>query len=441
MNTDLIIIGSGPGGYETAVYAAHHGLQVTLIEERHAGGTCLNSGCIPTKSLVHDAEQALGRPDGADRFAAAIARKDRVVEGLRQGVESLLARPGITLVRGHATFGDSHTVIVGSEQWTAPHIIIATGSAARLLPLPGLGADGQPRSPHVVTSEQLLALTALPRSLCIVGAGVIGMEMASVFAAFGCQVTVVEYLRECLPTLDAELAKRLRKGMEKQGIGFHLGAAVQRIEGNQVVFQDIKKGTEHSVEADKILVATGRSPRIEGLGLEHAGVEVTPQGIATDDQMRTSVPHIYAIGDVNGRMMLAHAATFQGQRAVNHILGRPDHIRLDIIPSAIFTRPEAASVGLTDEQCKALGRECTTHKAIYRANGRAQALEQTEGMVKLVCDADDLIVGCHAYGADAAAIVQEVATLMNFGVTRSRLCDIVHIHPTLGEILLDAARH
>jgi dihydrolipoamide dehydrogenase len=441
MKTDLMIIGSGPGGYETAAYAAAQGLQVVVAEEHLAGGTCLNSGCIPTKALVHDAAKAVGCDNGAALFAAAMQRKNSVVEGLRQGVEMLLAQPGITLLRGHARFVDTHTVAVGDEHVTADHIIIATGSTAKLLPLPGLGADGKALSSHVVTSEALLARDTLPESLCIVGAGVIGMEMASVFAAFGCRVTVVEFLKECLSTMDAEIARRIRKTMEKRGVKFYLNAGVQRIDGATVVFQDRKTLKETALEAECILIATGRQPNTAGLGLEAAGVTAGGKGIAVDDNMLTNVPQIYAIGDVNGRQLLAHAATFQGMRAVNHILGRPDDIRLDIMPAAVFTTPEAASVGLTEDECKLRGMTCTTHKAIYRANGRAQAMEETDGLVKLVCDEHDVIIGCHAMGAEASGMVQEVAALMNFGATRSRLAAIVHIHPTLHEILLDAARH
>lgn len=439
--TDLLIIGSGPGGYETAAYAAEQGLQVTIVEENLAGGTCLNCGCIPTKALVHDAAKAASQGGGAEAFAIAMQRKDTVVSGLRQGVEMLLGQPGITLVYGHATLTGAHTVAVGEETYVADHIIIATGSRAKLPPVPGLGADGAPVSAHVVTSEQLLARPSLPQSLCVVGAGVIGLEMASVFAAFGCQVTVVEFLKECLPSLDSEIAKRIRKSMEKRGIKFYMNAGVQRIDGATVVYQDRKTGKEGTVEAECILVATGRRPNIEGLGLEAAGVQADAKGIAVDDNMMTHVPHIYAIGDVNGRQLLAHAASFQGQRAVNHIVGKADDIRLDIMPAAVFTTPEAASVGATDDYCKEHGIAYTSHKAIYRANGRAQAMEETDGLVKLICDEHDVIIGCHVMGAEAAGMVQEVAALMNFNVTRARLASIIHIHPTLNEILLDAARH
>lgn len=440
MKNDLIIIGSGPGGYETAAYAAKKGLQVVIIEEKYAGGTCLNYGCIPTKSLVHDAAKASGKDNAAELFTKAIERKNNIVADLRHGVEAMMTMPGIQFIYGHAALKDHKTVLVDDQTIEGDNIIIATGSTAKFPPIPGLGADGNPVSPYVVTSEGLLELKEIPETLCIVGAGVIGMEMASVFSAFGCKVTVIEFLKECLPTLDSEIAKRLRKLMEKSGIKFYLGSAVQRIEGKSVVFKSTKTDKENSITADAILVATGRQPHVEGLNLESIGVDVARNGIITDDNLQTSIPHIYAIGDVNGRQMLAHAATFQGYHAINNILGKTDFIRLDIMPSAIFTHPEAASVGLSEDLCKKQELSYHVHKAIYRANGRAQAMEQTDGLVKLIVDTDEKVIGCHAYGAEASTIVQEISALMNVGITRDRLADIIHIHPTLSEILLDAVK-
>lgn len=440
--TDLIIIGSGPGGYQAAAYAARQGLQVVIAEEAFAGGTCLNCGCIPTKALIHDAQKvAAASVSGSDRLAAAIDRKNQIVAGMRKGVEALLSQPSVTFLHGHASFVDSHTVTVGDETVTARNIIIATGSHAKMPPVPGLGADEVKANPHVVTSEQLLALSALPHHLCIVGAGVIGLEMASVFHAFGSEVSIIEFQKECLPTMDSEMARRLRKAMEKQGIVFHLGCGLQQVEGNTVTYANAKKGTTETLQADCILVATGRQANTDGLNLAAADVETDRRGIVVDDNMLTSAPHIYAIGDVNARQMLAHAATFQGYRAVNHIVSKSDHIRLDIMPAAVFTHPEVASVGLTDDHCKQQGMAYSVHKAIYRANGRAQASEVTDGLLKLVCDADNRIIGCHALGQDASWMVQEVAALMNVDITLDRLADIVHIHPTLGEIILDAASH
>ena len=440
--TDLLIIGSGPGGYQAAAYAARQGLRVVIAEERMVGGTCLNCGCIPTKALIHDAAQATGDPaEGARRLEAAIRRKDLLVGNLRAGVEALLSQPGISRVQGHAAFLSPCTIQVGDNVFTANDVIIATGSRAKIPPVEGLTPDEVLANPHVVTSGQLLAQATLPRRLCIVGAGVIGLEMASAFRSLGSEVTVIEYMKECLPAMDQEMARRLRKALEKQGVTFHMGCSLLRVEGDTVTYSNLKKGTAETLQADSILVATGRQANVDALGLTNTPVEVGKHGIVVNDNMLTTCPHVYAIGDANGRQMLAHAATFQGYRAVNHILGRTDHIRLDIMPAAVFTRPEVASVGLTEDLCKQRAMAFTTHKAVYRANGRAQATEAADGLLKLVCDDQGKVIGAHALGQEAAWLVQEMASLMNFDVTLDRLAEIVHIHPTLGEILLDAASH
>lgn len=433
---DLIVIGSGPGGYNTASYAAKNGLQVAIVESNKAGGTCLNIGCIPTKSLAHDAElvneQQLSSELKAEAFAKAMKRKEAVVDQLVSGVETLLAQPGITLLRGVASFKDAHTVVVNDEEIVGKNIIIATGSLPKMPPIPGI--DGE----NVISSTELLSLDKLPESLCIVGAGVIGMEFAYILNSFGCKVTVVEFLKECLSTMDSDIAKRLRKVLEKQGITFYFQSGVKRIEGNQVIFE--RKGKDQTIEAEKVLVATGRKANIDSLHLENTGVETNRHGIVVDDNMRTNVEHIFAIGDCNARQMLAHAAMFQGFRAVNTILGKSDNIHLDIMPAAVFTQPEAASVGPTEEQLKENGTEFKTFKGFYRANGRALSMEATEGMLKLFTAPDGKILGCQCYGAHAADMIQEVASLMNMDATVQQLADMVHIHPTLSEILQDAAR-
>ena len=431
--TDLIIIGAGPGGYRAAEYAAKKGLKVVIFEAENVGGTCLNVGCIPTKTYVH-----------AANFDEARERMAQVVPQLRSGVEGILSHPNITLVRAHASFVDAHTVEaqplpslveegqgVGEVLYTAPNIIIATGSETKWLRL-------NHADPRVVDSTGLLQFDTLPKRLCIIGAGVIGMEFASVFRRFGSEVTVIEYLKECLPALDSDIAKRLRKQMEKEGITFYMQCAVKQIADGAVFFDD-KKGKTQSVEADVILMATGRKPRTEGLNLEAAGITTAPNGaIPVDDNYQVS--HLYAIGDVNGRQMLAHAAEMQAVRAVNHILGVADGIRFDIMPAAIFTEPEAACVGPTEDQLKEQGTAYICKKAFWRANGKALAMNESEGMLKLfVSQTDDRILGCHAYGAHSADIVQEVSALMCRDTTVEQLRDIVHIHPTLSEILLAAA--
>ncbi len=429
MKTDIIIIGSGPGGYRTAGYALQQGKQVVIIEKAEAGGTCLNSGCIPTKCLAHDAEA------NASDFPAAAERKRNVMNQLRQGIEQLLSAPGITLVRGEATFKDARTVTVDGIDYEADDIIIATGSSSKMPPVEGID------NPRVITSTEALNFQTLPAEIVIIGAGVIGMEFASILSRFGAKVSVIEYLKECLPVIDKDIAKRVRKQIEKlQGVTFYMDSAVKAINDNEVVFVSNKNGKETRLECPgcPVLIATGRKPNIEGLNLEAAGVEYSPKGITVNDNMLTSVPHIYAIGDVTGRQMLAHAATFMGFRAVNAIVGKADKIRFDIMPSAIFTYPEAAAVGLTEDQCKQQGIECRALKGYYRANGKALAIDEPEGMVKLVAGADGKILGCTSYGAHSADIVQEVTAYMNCNATVADIAYSVHIHPTLSEILQDA---
>lgn len=429
MKTDIIIIGSGPGGYRAAGYALQQGKQVVIIEKAEAGGTCLNSGCIPTKCLAHDAEA------NASDFPAAAERKRNVMNQLRQGIEQLLSAPGITLVRGEATFKDARTVTVDGIDYEADDIIIATGSSSKMPPVEGID------NPRVITSTEALNFQTLPAEIVIIGAGVIGMEFASILSRFGAKISVIEYLKECLPVIDKDIAKRVRKQIEKlQGVTFYMDSAVKAINDNEVVFVSNKNGKETRLECPgcPVLIATGRKPNIDGLNLEAAGVEYSPKGITVNDNMLTSVPHIYAIGDVTGRQMLAHAATFMGFRAVNAIVGKADRIRFDIMPSAIFTYPEAAAVGLTEDQCKQQGIECRALKGYYRANGKALAIDEPEGMVKLVAGADGRILGCTSYGAHSADIVQEVTAYMNCNATVADIADSVHIHPTLSEILQDA---
>ena len=403
--TDLIIIGAGPGGYRAAEYAAKQGLKVVIFEDAEVGGTCLNVGCIPTKTYVHSAT-----------FAEARERMATVVSQLRSGVEGILSHPNITLVREKASFVDAHSV----NGYTAPHILIATGSETKWLPIKGVD------DPRVVDSTGLLNLDTLPKHLAIIGAGVIGMEFASVFHRFGSEVTVTEYLKECLPALDSDIAKRLRKTLEKRGITFKMKTAVENIA---------------DIDADVILMATGRKPRIQP-DFANAGFEYDERkGIAVNEHFETSVKGIYAIGDVNGRQMLAHAAEMQAVHAVNQILGKQDAIRFDIMPAAIFTDPEAACVGPTEDQLKEQGIAYECKKAFWRANGKALAMSEGEGMLKLFVTPSSegqeggLILGCHAYGAHAADIVQEVSVLMCRDTTVAQLRDMVHIHPTLGEIL------
>ena len=437
-NSDIIIIGSGPGGYRTAAYAASKGMSVTIFEEGPLGGTCLNVGCIPTKTFARSAEAAgemrnaaqLGLKAVEPQFSLEeiVARKDNVVMQLREAIAGVLSAPGITLVKAKAVFLDDHTVEANGEQYTAKNIIIATGSSHKTLRLEALDEN------MLLTSDTLLSLTEFPKRLAIVGAGVIGMEFASIFRQLGAEVTVVEFLKECIPALDADVAKRLRKVLEKQGVEFYMQSAVKKIADGCVIFD--RKGKEQSIQADKVLMAVGRKPNVDGFGLENTSIKFDQRGIAVDDNMMTNVQGVYAIGDVNARMMLAHAATMQGLHVINHIVGQADEICLDIMPAAIFTNAEAACVGKTEEQLKAEGMEIEVRKKNYRTNGRALAMAEAEGMLKLVADANNgRILSCHAYGAHSADIVQEISALMCKHTTVSQLHDMVHIHPTLNEML------
>lgn len=435
--SDLIIIGSGPGGYRAAGHAAANGLQTTIIERGNVGGTCLNCGCIPTKTLCRHAEiiDTLRKADtfgltGLNYtidFARMMERKEQVVSQLRQGVETLLSAPGITLVKGEARFTSEHTIAVGDEEYTAPNIIIATGSRPKMLPIPGID------HPKVVDSTRLLEIDTIPQKICIVGAGVIGMEFASIFSSLGSEVTVVEYLKECLPALDSDIAKRLRTTIARRGVTFFMQSAVKEVTDEGVVYE--RKGKSATVAADLVLMATGRAACTDGLDLATAGIATDRNGIVVDSELRTNVEGVYAIGDVTGRTMLAHAATYQGLHVVNRILGRDDNIRLDIVPAAIFTHPEAAGVGATEDALKQAGTAYTCHKSYHRANGKALAMDETDGLVKVLADSEGRLIGCHAFGAHAADMVQEVATLMSVDGTLGQLGDVIRIHPTVNELL------
>ena len=436
ISTDIIIIGAGPGGYEMAAEAAHHGKKVVIVERDLLGGTCLNRGCIPTKALCRNAEVINTVREAAQfgvttgevtvDYGVAFARKEEVVKQLRDGVAMLMGGDGITVVNGEAKFVEAKTIEVSGEQYTAP----AIGG------LPIEGAD------LAMTSDDILAMQELPKSLCIVGGGVIGMEFAGVFSSFGVEVTVVEFMKEILPPFDKDIAKRLKTVMSKRGVNILTQAAVNGIhktdDGLEVTFDH--KGKAKSIVAEKVLMSVGRQAVLPE-GLEAAGVETSRRGIEVDNNMMTNVEGIYAIGDVNGRCMLAHAASAQGSVALAHILGEKNNVKLDIVPSAVFTTPELAMVGLTEQQCEDQGIEIVTAKSFFRSNGKAVAMGETDGMVKLIVSSEDLtIVGCHICGPHAADLIQEAVTAMNAGMPVTKMASAIHGHPTLSEVVMAAAK-
>ena len=455
----IIIIGAGPGGYETALLAAKRGVEVVLIESGHVGGTCLNEGCIPTKAFCKNAEVLDGLREaeafgvtglsyGFD-FKAVAARKNAVVEQLRGGVEGLLGHKLITLVRGKASFKDAHTVTVDGQDYVGDYIIIATGSVSASLPIPGADLPG------ILTSREILDLEEVPQRLCVIGGGVIGLEFASVFRSFGSEVTVLEYFKEILPRFDSDLSKRLKQSLGKRGIEINTQAQVTSIEETDGVYKVsfTRKGKEETVEADKVLMAVGRKANVGSLNLADIGLEFTPRGIVVDEKtMQTNIPHIYAVGDINGKMMLAHAATFQGIVALDHIMGVENGIDLSVMPAAVFTSPEAASVGMTEEDCKEAGIPIKALKSFFRANGKAVTMGETDGFCKVIVAAEPKdgaestyepgrILGCHLYGPHASDIVQEACALITRKSTLKEFEDIIHTHPTLTEVLQSAVHN
>lgn len=448
MKSDLIIIGAGPGGYETALEAAATGKSVILFNGGQLGGTCLNEGCIPTKCLCTDSEIIArfkeGEKYGIDDFTFSIdfnkiiERKKNVTETLRGGIDTMLRQAKVNVVNAMASFKDSKTVVAGEEEYTADQIIIATGSKSKSLPIPGHDLE------CVMDSTRILDLEYIPESLTIIGGGVIGMEFASIFHNLGSKVTVIEFMKQILPPFDSDIAKRLKQTLSKKGIKIITGAAAKEIRQNE--FYEIEvtyeiKGKEEKIISSDLLMAVGRAPRVDGLNLEAAGVEYSPKGIIVDDNMRTSAEGIFAIGDVNGRMMLAHVASFQGQRALNAIEGKTDRIRFDIVPSAVFTVPECGMAGKTEEQCKAEGMEIMIGQSFYRANGKALALGEPDGLCKLIFRKEDgLLIGAHIMGAQAADLAQQCADMMNRDTKLPELKDIIFGHPTVSEVILSAAR-
>lgn len=465
----IIIIGAGPGGYETALVAAKRGVEVVLIEAGPVGGTCLNEGCIPTKAFCKNAEVLDGLRDaeafgvtglsyGFD-FKAVAARKNAVVEQLRGGVEGLLGHKNITLVRGKASFKDAHTVTVipsfssvipsdaeeSPQEYTADYIIIATGSVSASLPIPGADLPG------ILTSREILDIEEVPQRLCVIGGGVIGLEFASIFRSFGSEVTVVEYCKDILPRFDTDLAKRLKQSLGKRGIEINTQAQVTSITENsgEYTVTFTRKGKEETVVADKVLMAVGRKANVASLNLADAGIEFTPRGIIVNEVMQTNVPHIYAVGDINGKMMLAHAATFQGIVALDHIMGVENDIDLSVMPAAVFTSPEAASVGKTEDECKEAGIPVRCLKSFFRANGKAVTMGETDGFCKIVVAAEPKegaespyepgrVLGCHLYGPHASDIVQEACSMITRKATLKEFQDVIHTHPTLTEVLQSA---
>ena len=448
---DVIILGAGPGGYVCAIRAAQLGLKVGVVEGRETlGGTCLNVGCIPSKALlhathslheVHENFERMGLMGAAPTvdWARMQAYKADVVTGNTRGIEFLFKKNKISWLKGWGTIPAPGQVKVGDEVHSAKKIVIATG--AETASLPGVTVDEK----VVVTSTGALCLPQIPRSMVVIGAGVIGLELGSVYARLGAQVTVVEYLDATTPGMDAEVAKSLERILKKQGLKFVLGAAVRKVEatpsGATVTWAPKKTGVEASLSADVVLVATGRKPYTAGLGLEALGVEMLPRGqVRVDAQFQTSVPGIHAIGDAIAGPMLAHKAEDEGMALAEILAGNHGHVNYDVIPGVIYTTPEVAAVGKTEEALKAEGRAYRVGKFPFMGNARAKAVFQAEGFVKILADAaTDRVLGAHIIGPAAGDMIHEICVAMEFGASAQDLALTCHAHPTYSEAVREAA--
>ena len=448
---DVIVIGSGPGGYVSAIRCAQLGLKTACVEGRDTlGGTCLNVGCIPSKALLHASHQLYEAKHNFAKMGLMADNpvvdwtkmqnyKTEVIDGNTKGIEFLFKKNKIDWIKGWASIPAAGEVKVGDETHSTKHIIIASGSESSSLP--GIEVDEK----IVVTSTGALALDKIPAKMVVIGAGVIGLELGSVYARLGSDVEVIEFLDEITPGMDAEVQKTFQRILKKQGLKFTMGAAVQSVSIKKtkatVSYLKRKKDTQHQVEADVVLVATGRRPFVDGLGLEALGVTLTDRGqIQTDAYYATSVPGIYAIGDAITGPMLAHKAEDEGMAVAEVLVEQAGHVNYDVIPSVIYTHPEVASVGQTEEQLKEAGRDYKVGKFSFMGNGRAKANFAADGFVKILADtATDRILGAHIIGPMAGDLIHEVCVAMEFGAAAEDLARTCHAHPTYSEAVREAA--
>jgi dihydrolipoamide dehydrogenase len=450
MTHDLIVIGTGPGGYVCAIRAAQLGMKVAVIERRAThGGTCLNIGCIPSKALLHASELYHESKHKFARmgiigetkvdYAQLLAFKQEAIDGNTKGIDFLFKKNKVDVIRGTAKILGTGRVEVDGTVHEAKHIVIATGSDSSKLR--GVEIDEK----QIVTSTGALTLEKVPGHLTVVGAGVIGLELGSVFARLGSKVTVIEYLDRILPGMDGEVAKQFQRLLEKQGFTFRLASKVTAAEkgksGVTVTIEPAAGGAAEKLAADAVLVAIGRIPYTEGLGAKEAGIALDERGrIIVDDHFATNVSGIYAIGDVIRGPMLAHKAEDEGIAAAELVAGQAGHVNYDVIPGVVYTSPEVASVGKTEDELKSAGAAYKAGKFLFLANGRAKANQTTDGFVKVLADAKtDRVLGCHIVGPQAGELIHEVAVLMEFGGSAEDLARTCHAHPTLAEAVKEAA--
>lgn len=442
---DVCVIGAGPGGYIAAIRAGRLGAKTILIEKEYLGGTCLNWGCIPTKTLLASSEVFRLIKKAADfgieskgtpcvNWQVMQGRKDDIVSKLRNGISALLKASGVEVINGEASFLDKKTVIVSEKEGkiSANKFIIATGSEPAM---PGF----IPKSDRIINSTGLLAIKKIPKSLIVLGGGVVGCEFASLFSELGTQVTVVEMMPEIIPGQDLEISKQIAREMKKQGIKILTGTPMDKIKAGKNSVDGVV-GKE-KVSAEYMLVAIGRTPVTEKLKPESAGIKLDAKGFITvDNQCKTNVPGIYAIGDVTGRIQLAHLASAMGMVAAENVCNQKSTFRDDLVPGCIFTHPEIGSVGLTSEQCTEKGIEVNIGKFAFAGLGKSMAIDETTGFCKIIADKEtDQVLGVHMIGPHAADLIAESATAMNLEVTAKELGKAIHAHPTLAEATMEAA--
>jgi dihydrolipoamide dehydrogenase len=450
-DVDVCVIGTGPGGYIAAVRAAQLGLKTAVVEREELGGICLNRGCIPTKAMLRSAEVLTTLQHAADYgvnaenvsfdYGKVIARRDKVVKQLTSGVGGLLKSYGVEVVRGSGRLAGGKVVVTGDSESTvnARNVIIATGSVPAKLPIPGV--DG----PNVIDSDGALALTEVPKSILIIGGGAIGCEWACVFAAFGSKVTLVEMLPTLLPLEDEDMGKTLARSLGRQGVTIHTEARLEEIaegdKGESVGVLTLKDGKQERVSAEKVLVGVGRKPNTDGLGLDGSGVKADRRGfIEVDDHLRTSVPNVYAIGDVTGKQLLAHLASHQGVAAAEAIAGTGHPMDYKVVPACTYTHPEVASVGLSEAKARDAGYDVRIGRFPFQASGRALTYGEAEGLVKVVADAKyGELLGVHIIGPQASELIPEAALGIRLEATLEDITTTIHAHPTLAEAVAEAA--
>jgi len=443
---DIAVIGAGPGGYVAAIRAAQLGAKVVVIEKDKVGGTCLNRGCIPSKVFLEasklysqvkkeGAKFGIVAPEVSFDWSALMARKNDIVGKLCKGVAGLFKKNGVELIEGEARFADPHTLEVGDRKVSADFIIIATGTVPAR---PGfLPFDGK----KVITSDEMLDLEPLPKRALIVGGGYIGCEFATVLSELECQVTVVEMLDRLLPVSDQDVSKEIFKAFKRKRVQIHLGTKIEKMEVVGDVVKATVSGGKEPIEADIALVSIGRAPVSGALNLEAAGLAADERGlIPADDMCQTKAPHIYAIGDINGKMQLAHVASRHGINAVEHIMGKRTAPGYRVVPAGVFTHPEVGAVGMTEAEAREGGREVQIGAFHFRGLGKAMAMGETDGFVKLIAEAESgQILGAHVVGAHATDLAAEIALAIEHEATLASLADVIHAHPTLSEANMEAA--